>query len=137
MSDSGPSADSADGRSAAGSLTFARQMAAITENLVAAQEVLSETAACQSSLASDVIAMNATLGQLVGVVGNLATQHSNVAAQVGSLVTAVTITDNTVNTVAATSKNCLDATVPFLESATVRTRPVVHASGRCVARRGL
>ena len=108
MSD-GASGDSSEGRSAAASLSFARQMAAVTESLAAAQGVLSETAARQSSLATDGIAMNATLGQLVGVIGNLATQHGNVAAQVGSLVDAVTVTDNTANTAAATSRNYLGA----------------------------
>ena len=109
MSDSGPSADSADGRSTAASLTFARQMASVTENLVAAQGVLPGTAACQSSLATDVVAMNATLSQLISVISNLATQQGNLATQVGTLATTVTVTENTVSTAAATSRNCLDA----------------------------
>ena len=49
ISESAASADSADGRSAAASLTFARQMAAVTENLAAAQGVLPGTAARQKA----------------------------------------------------------------------------------------
>ena len=109
MSGSDPSAESVDGRTAAASLSFARQLASLTENAVAQSGVISETAAAQASLTADVAVMNTAPGQLVGAVGNLATQHGNLTTQVGSLATTVTVTDNTINTVAATSRNCLDA----------------------------
>ena len=53
--------------------------------------------------------MNTAPGQLVGAVGNLVTKHDNLTTQVGSLATTVTVTDNTINTVAATSRNLVDA----------------------------
>ena len=109
MSETGASGESADGRSAAASLSFARQLASLTENAVAQSGVISETAAVQASLTADVAVMNTAPGQLVGAVGNLVTKHDNLTTQVGSLATTVTVTDNTVNTVAATSRNLVDA----------------------------
>ena len=103
MSGSDPCAESADGCSVAASLSFAHQLASLTENAATQWNVISETAAVQSSLATDIVTMNTTLSQLVGVISNLATQHSNLATQVSSLTTTVTVTDNTANTVAATS----------------------------------
>ena len=79
ISGSDPSADSSDGCSAAASLTFAHQMTSLTENFSAAQGVLSETASVQSSLATDIVTMSTTLSQLVSVIGNLVTQHGNLA----------------------------------------------------------
>ena len=116
MSETGASGESADGRSAAASLSFARQVASLTENAVAQSAAISESAAVQVSTAADLAATNTVLaatntalGQLVGAVGNLATSHANLTAQVGSLATTVTVTDNTVNTVAAASRNLVDA----------------------------
>ena len=103
MSETGASGESADVRSAAASLSFARQLASLTESAVARSGVISETAAVQASLTADVAVMNTALGQLVGAVGNLVTKHDNLTTQVGSLATTVTVTDNTINTAAATS----------------------------------
>ena len=76
MSETGASGESADGRSAAASLSFARQVASLTENAVAQSAVISESAAVQASTAADLAATNTALaatntalGQLVGAVG--------------------------------------------------------------------